>query len=154
MHRLGIIIISSFIFLLQPFPGYSMPFDGDTTKSACFQKASKVLDEAIGIMQKSYYRKDGVNWDSLSQAARQRLSEAGSCDDIYEVIDWCFKQFNEPHSFIMPPSKAAAYNYDTGKLMVKPVMRQMVGPIKAETIDGGIGYITVPWVRTTDANIC
>lgn len=153
MHRSRIIIIGLILFL-RPIRDYSMPFDGDTTKSACLQKAAKVLDEAIGIMQKSYYKKDAVNWDSLSQAAKQRLSEAESCDDIYGIIDWCFKQFNEPHSFIMPPSKAAAYCYDTTRLKVRPVMRQMVGQMNAEAINGGIGYITVPWVGTTDPSIC
>lgn len=154
MHRPGIFIIGLIILFLQPYAGNSAPAYGDTTKSACLQKASRILDEAIGIMQKSYYKKEGINWDSISQAAKQRLSEAASCDDIYEVIDWCFKQFNEPHSFIMPPSKAAAYNYDTCRMAVKPLMRQIVGQIKTEVIDGGIGYITVPWVRITDGNIC
>src|SRR5215831_11300683 len=155
MHLRGaFVFIYLLSFFLQPARVKASPLYNDTTRSACLQNASRLLDEAFSIMQKNYYKREGVNWDSLYRAAKERLVDADNCDDIYSIIDWCFRQFDEHHSFIMPPSRAAIYNYDTARLSAKPTLHQLVGEIKGEMIDGGIGYITVPWIRTTDPDIC
>jgi len=39
------------------------------------------------------------------QAAKERLSAADNCQDIYDIIDWSFRQIDETHSFIMPPQR-------------------------------------------------
>jgi hypothetical protein len=78
----------------------------------CQLKAAGVLDEALGFMKKNYYRRDEVRWDEIANEARTRLKGSNNCDDVYDIISWCFKQLNEQHSFIMPPIKAGQYNYD------------------------------------------
>ena len=76
----------------------------------CVKRASRLLDEAISLMQKYYYKRDSIQWDTLMTAARNRIKQSGNCDDAYEAVKWCFSQMHERHSFIMPPVKAAEYN--------------------------------------------
>jgi len=135
--------------------GYAQPVAyPDTTLPLCLQKANHLLDEAFAFMQKNYYRKNSVEWDTLIATAKKKLVISGNCDDTYDIISWCFKELNETHSFIMPPAKAAIYNNDTAILRQKTSIRELVGDIKGELLDNGIAYLTVPWVSTTDSAVC
>lgn len=122
--------------------------------SDCMQNASRLLDEAFVLMQKNYYRKEFVNWDTLRLAAQEKLQSRGNCTDAYETINWCFQQMREKHSFIMPTLKAAEYNNIKSKLTAEVPMNKMVGKIYGEWVDESIAYITIPWVSTTDEIIC
>lgn len=126
----------------------------NNTREACIVNASRLLNEVFTLMEKNYYRKDMVAWDSLLVAARQRVQNSQSCEDAYETIGWCFSQMKENHSFIMPAIKAAEYNNDTSYLRFMPDLRNMVGEIKSEIINDSIAYFTLPWINTTDEYIC
>ncbi|HLZ88623.1 MAG TPA: S41 family peptidase [Puia sp.] len=151
-------MIRSF-FLLLPFIAV-LPVRGsdltvtDTLPLPCMQKAEKLLDEALSFMQRTYYRRDEVSWPDLTTKARQQLLTAGNCDDAYASISWCFRQLNEHHSFVMPPDKAARYNRDEESPAPEPPLSQLVGEIKGEWLQDSIGYLTVPWVSTSDSLIC
>jgi len=119
----------------------------------CQIKADGVLDEALGFMKKNYYRKNSVEWDKLTTEAKDRLKASNNCDDVYDIISWCFKQLDEQHSFIMPPQKAGQYNYDPS-LAPLPPLSELVGDIHGEWLSDSIAYLTVPWVSTTDSFIC
>ena len=125
----------------------------DTLPAPCMQKAEKLLDEVLGFMQKTYYRKNQVSWSDLTNRAHEQLHSAGSCDDAYSTISWCFRELNEHHSFIMPPNKAARYTGDED-LEVQPDLSQLVGEIRGEWLQDSIGYLTIPWVSTEDSLIC
>jgi carboxyl-terminal processing protease len=133
---------------------YSQVSANINTTVPCLKKANSLLDEAFVFMQKNYYRKNAVEWDSLIATAKRRLTSSGDCNETYDIISWCFKELNETHSFIMPPNKAAVYNYDTASLRQKPSIEDLVGDIKGEILEDGIAYLTVPWVSTTDSAIC
>jgi carboxyl-terminal processing protease len=121
----------------------------------CIEKASKLLDEALTFMEKNYYRKDQVSWPDLTARAKQQLMTAGNCDDAYATIGWCFSQLNERHSFIMPPGPAARYSGDEASYDAPtPDISSLVGDIRGEWLQDSIGYITVPWVHTTDTFVC
>jgi carboxyl-terminal processing protease len=126
----------------------------DTGKLSCRQNGDQLLDEALNFMQKNYYRKDAVDWDGFILAARARLNGSSNCEDAYGTIGWCFSQLNESHSFLMPPAKALQYNYDTASLSSTPALADLVGEIKGELLPDSIGYLTIPWVSTTDSIIC
>jgi C-terminal processing protease CtpA/Prc len=126
----------------------------DTADLPCIQKAEKLLDEALAFMEKNYYRKAQVSWPVLAANAKMRLRSAATCEDAYSSISWCFSQLNEPHSFIMSPEKAALYTNEGSSLTAPPDMSLLVGEIKGEWLQDSVGYITVPWVSTTDSLIC
>lgn len=145
--------------VLLPVVLFLLPFSGmarlsDTTKLSCFQKADSLLDEALGFMKKNYYRRDFIEWDDLTTKAKMRLMGSSNCEDAHEAISWCFRQLNEQHSFIMPPVKAAQYNYDTVNLQGPVPLSDLVGEIKGEWIGDSVAYLTIPWVSTTDSLIC
>jgi hypothetical protein len=119
----------------------------------CLLKADAVLEEALGFMKKNYYRKNEVRWDEIAGEARTRLKASNNCDEVYDIISWCFRQLNEQHSFIMPPKKAGEYNYDPS-LAPLPPLSELVGEIRGESLNDSIAYLTVPWVSTTDSFIC
>ena len=125
-----------------------------TDSTPCMEKAERLLDEALAFMQKSYYRRDEVSWSDLTARARQQLRAAGNCDDAYASIGWCFQQLNEPHSFVMPPDKAARYTGDDDDLAPPPSLSGLVGEIRGEWLQDSIAYLTVPWVSTTDSLVC
>jgi hypothetical protein len=113
-----------------------------------------LLDEALNFMQKNYYRKDAIEWNDFISAAKAKLNGSCNCEDAYGAISWCFSQLNETHSFLMPPAKALQYNYDTASLSQPPALGDLVGEIKGELLEDSIGYLTIPWVSTTDSLIC
>lgn len=127
----------------------------DTAALPCRQKAEQLLDETLSFMEKNYYRRSQVSWTELAAAARTRLREASSCEAAYSSISWCFKQLNEPHSFIMSPEKAARYSGDMlSPDQPAPRLSDLVGEIRGEWLQDSIGYLTIPWVSTTDSLIC
>jgi len=147
--------LATLLFLITTQAGYSQPpNNADTALPVCLQKANHLLDEAFSFMQKNYYRKNTVSWEALVTGAKKKLNNSGNCNDVYDIISGCFKELNEPHSFIMPPSKAAIYNNDGTTLAQKPSMKELVGDINAELLGNGIAYLNVPWVSTTDSAIC
>ena len=144
------------LLLCSCLEGYSggLPVIKDTMEHPCLQKAEKLLDEALDFMEKNYYRKDQVSWTALAAAAHTRLEKAADCDDAYGSITWCFSQLNEPHSFIMPPGKAALYTNDETTLNRPADLSELMGEIKGEWLQDSIAYLTIPWVSTTDSLIC
>lgn len=124
------------------------------TKEACIVNAGKLLNEVFTLMQKNYYRKEVVAWDSLENAARLRLQNSSTCEAAYETIGWCFDVMKEKHSFIMPAVKAAEYNNDTSFMHFTPQLKNWVGEIKTALLEDEIAYLSVPWVTTTDEIIC
>ena len=130
-------------------PVFSQTNEGSA--SVCIQKANQLLNETLSLMQKHYYKKDSVQWDTLAVAARNRLSKSGNCDDAYEVIKWCFAQIKEQHSFVMTPAKAALYN---GNINSNSTPVRFSGGIRHEMIEKDIAYIDIPWLSTADKNIC
>ncbi|HEY4149864.1 MAG TPA: S41 family peptidase [Chitinophagaceae bacterium] len=153
MHPGKFTLITALLFLCM-VTLYGHPLPEDTSKSPCQLRAMHLLDEALDLMQKHYYKKRGVDWDSLVAGAKARLCASGGCDEAYQTINWCFDQLQESHSFIMQPQRAAVYNYDTASLKEKPSLKDLVGEIEGRLLDDGIAYITVPWVGTTDSLIC
>jgi hypothetical protein len=125
----------------------------DSSLNNCLQKANRLLDEALGFMQKYYYKKNRVQWDSVITLAKARLATSGNCSDYSEIISSCFRQINESHSFHMPVEKAAVYN-NTGCSEQQPALSQLMGDIQSEILEDGIAYITVPWVSSTDPAVC
>jgi hypothetical protein len=155
MYRIILILLIAGFYLTGNANGLGVPLYKDTSKSSCFQHAASQLYEAISLMKKHYYRKQAVNWDSLSLAAQLKLQEAKTCEDAYETINWCFRSFNETHSFVMPANTAALYNNDTAILKTRPKLFQLMGTLKSELLqDKGIAYLHLPWVGTTDPSTC
>ena len=106
--------------------------------NSCIQHANHLLDEAIGLMQKHYYKRESVQWDSLILAARDRLNKSGNCQDAYESVKWCFAQMHEPHSFIMSPTRAAEYN---GNINSGAAPAKVTGGIRNELIENEMLFI-------------
>ena len=123
----------------------------DSLPLSCVEKAERLLDEALNFMEKNYYRRDDISWQDFRDRAHNQLREAGNCEDAYASISWCFKQLNEPHSFIMPPDKAARYN---GEAQSPASLSTLVGRIHGEWLQDSIGYLTIPWVTTDDSLLC
>jgi C-terminal processing protease CtpA/Prc len=123
----------------------------DSLPPGCMEKAERLLDEALSFMEKNYYRRDDISWPDFRERALRQLRTAGDCEDAYASIGWCFKQLNEPHSFIMPPGRAARYNGDAAS---GTAMSALVGQIRGEWLQDSIGYLTVPWVSTDDSLVC
>lgn len=146
------LLFPAFILFTTPLRAASLP--GDTTQLPCLEKAGKLLDEAIGFMQKNYYKKDWVDWNSLKDRAKSMLNASNNCDDAYAAITWCFRQLDEQHSFLMPPDKAALYTNDENLLSRTPSLAELVGEMKGEWLQDSIAYITIPWVSTTDSLVC
>lgn len=126
----------------------------DTGLTTCVQKAEVLLDEAFSLMQKHYYKRDSVQWGSLMQSAKISLNQSADCESAYKIVQWCFDQIKEEHSFIMAPLKAAMYSGNINSLQVAPHIKPLSGTIGHEWIEGGIAYIDIPWIATTDKIIC
>ena len=127
--------------------------NSDSANASCIQQASRLLDEALVLMQKHYYRKDSVEWDDLITSARIRLNSSTTCETAHEIVQWCFRELKEKHSFIMPAAKAAIYNgnINSGDPLT---LRQLAGPIRTELIEKDLAYIDVPWLSSADKDIC
>jgi carboxyl-terminal processing protease len=148
------LLFSISLLSIRPANGSPLIIDGDTTQLVCREKASRLLDEVMEILQKNYYRKESVPWNELITGAKTRIAAASSCEETYDIISWCFRQLKENHTFLVPPDKAAVYNNDLSYLQTPPPLHQLVGPIRGELLENNIGYILVPWVSTTDSVIC
>src|SRR5450631_2686532 len=136
MRLLQFLVITIILFTAQQAYSQS-PSRPDTVLPVCLQKANHLLDEAFTFMQRNYYRKSSVAWDTLIATAKNKLNNSGNCDETYDIISWCFKELNETHSFIMPPAKAAIYNNDATGLSQKPSIKELVGDIKGELLENG-----------------
>jgi carboxyl-terminal processing protease len=148
------IFLSFLLLSLAPAFGQS-PSVRNMTDLPCRQKASQLLDETLGFMEKNYYRRNDVSWPVLAAEAKARLREAVSCEDAYATISWCFQQLKEPHSFIMPPDKASRYTGGTGGPGLSMAdLTELVGEIRGEWLQDSIAYLTIPWVSTTDSLVC
>jgi len=90
--------LSAWLISAEPHTGFFLPVFFRHSK--WLQGNAALLDEAFTLMQKNYYRKKSLNWDSLYQAAKERLSAADNCQDIYDIIDWSFRQIDETHSLL------------------------------------------------------
>ncbi|HYF30876.1 MAG TPA: S41 family peptidase [Chitinophagaceae bacterium] len=146
--------MASFV-LSNTVPAQSVGNNGnDSTFAACITQASKLLDETLVLMQKHYYRKDSVEWDDLITSAKIRLNSSSNCETAHEIVQWCFKQLKERHSFIMPASKAAVYNGNINSSGNPATLKQLAGPIRHELIGTDIAYIDVPWLSSADKDIC
>lgn len=115
--------------------------------------AFALFDQALELIQKNPFKKD-ISWDSLVSSAREHLSEATTLNEAHTVINQCLKQVQGPHSFVMPARHAALYHNDTARLKRAPALRELMGSIEYEIADEGIGYITVPWISSSDPEIC
>ncbi len=156
MHFLFAFILSNILLLFTTVAkGNGLMANSDTLSTRCIQQASQRLDEVFTLMQRSYYKKDDVKWDTLITSAKARLLAAGTCEDAYQTVNWCFTQLKEKHSFVMPVERAAVYQNDTARLRRRIHISQLMGELKGEVIPGKeIAYLTVPWISTTDSAIC
>lgn len=127
--------------------------DNDSAFAACIAQASRLLDETLVIMQKHYYKKDSVEWDELITSAKIRLNSSSDCQTAHEILQWCFKQLKERHSFIMPAAKANVYNGNINSSGNPASLRQLAGPIRQEQMESDIAYIDVPWLSSADKDI-
>jgi len=134
-------------------PARPAPLLPDTPGLPCRQRAEQLLDQALGFMERNYYRRKEVDWTLLAAQARKQLDFADNCDDAYSSISWCFRQLGEPHSFVMPPASAARYAGDDSP-GDQAALAGLVGEIRGEWIGDSIGYLTIPWVGTTDSLLC
>lgn len=152
--REKLFLIITLLFSLPAFAEAGPPAK-DTAFLPCLTLAGKRLDEAFSLMEKHYYKKNETRWDELKAAAKEKLTSAGSCEEAMKTIDWCFAQLGEPHSYIMPASRAAVYNNDQKNLPAPPTMFQVMGELKRNTYEEkGIAYLSLPWVNTNDSAIC
>lgn len=126
----------------------------DSSRTACIKHATQLLDEALSLTQKHYYKKDSVEWEPLINRARASLNQAPDCETAYQSVQWCFDQIKEKHSYIMPPAKAAIYSGRINSSTQSPSNKRVSGDISHELIDGNIAYISVPWLTTTDEVVC
>jgi hypothetical protein len=132
--------------------GQSPP--ADTSRDACIKEATRLLDEALVIMQKHYYKKDSIQWEPLISNAKDLLYRSSDCENAYKAVQWCFDQIKEKHSYVMPPVKAAIYNGNINSSSSGSSHKRLTGDIHHELIDGNIAYISVPWIATTDRSVC
>ena len=143
------------LLLAAILPAHAHSLHPVTDTLPCTEKAEKLLDEVLTFMEKNYYRRNEVSWPEFETRARQQLRTAATCEDALASVSWCFKQLNEPHSFIMPPAKAAHYtNEDDDSPRPDLPLSEIVGEIRGEWLQDSIAYLTVPWIGTDDSLIC
>lgn len=147
-----------FLFLFMTSISYGQSGRGQasvmaTTLLSGQDSAVYLFEQALEYIQRNPFKKD-VSWDSLVVASREQLSEATSIRDAHAVINRCLQQVQGAHSFVMPARHAALYHNDTAQLKRAPALRELVGPIGYEMADDNIGYISVPWISTSDPAIC
>lgn len=124
-----------------------------TTLLSGQDSAVHLFEQALALIQRNPFKHD-ISWDSLVTAAREQLSDAATLGDAHAVINQCLKQVQGPHSFVMPSRHAALYHNDTVQLKRRPALQELVGTLECEMADQGIGYISVPWISTSDSAIC
>ena len=123
----------------------------DTVCASCPVGLS-TLHQALDLMQKKYYRNENINWEELRKNADDKMAGAG--EDAGSVLQWCFSQIKENHSFLMSPQQARTYTKHGDEPIVREQLEKSVGPFHAELLEGQIGYIAVPWIKTTDSVLC
>lgn len=128
---------------------------------SCRDNISRIVNQAMTIVKRDYYRKDEIDWTTVASIVNERLQKIESCEEASSVMSWCFSQLNEKHSFLMPPAKATEYSANqtsdkrsTDVQTVKPSLHKLVGKIAAARENDDVGYISVPWISTTDPEVC
>lgn len=124
-----------------------------TTLLSGQDSALYLFEQALELMQRNPLKKD-VAWDSLVTAARGQLADATTLRDAHAVINQCLQQVQGTHSFVMPARTAALYHNDTARLKRMPALQELVGAIEHEMADQRIGYISIPWISTSDPAVC
>lgn len=124
-----------------------------TTLLSGQDSAVHLFEQALEYIQKNPFKKD-ISWDSLIAASREQLSAATSIRDAHMVINQCLQQVQGAHSFVMTARHAALYHNDTTQLKRIPALKELVGTIDHELTDQDIGYISVPWISTSDSVVC
>ncbi|WP_162915473.1 S41 family peptidase [Paraflavitalea soli] len=124
-----------------------------TTLLSGQDSALHLFEQALEYIQRNPFKKD-ISWDSLIATSREQLSAATSVRDAHTVINQCLQQVQGAHSFVMPARHAALYHNDTAQLKRIPALKELVGAMSAEMIDQGIGYISVPWISSSDPAVC
>lgn len=147
-----------FLFLLITSFSYGQSGRGQasaftTTLLSGQDSAVHLFEQALEYIQKNPFKKD-ISWDSLVTASREQLSAATSIRDAHVVINQCLQQVQGAHSFVMPSRHAALYHNDTAQLKRIPALKELMGSIGCEMADQGIGYISIPWVSTSDPAVC
>lgn len=125
----------------------------------CRDSVIKTVNQAITIIQRDYYRRNEIDWSELDNIVKERLNNLSSCDEGSDILSWYFGRLNEKHSFIMPAPKASEY---TGKPLiipatnevVKPSLRSLMGTLRYEVLPDKTGYLTLPWLSSTDPEVC
>src|SRR5687768_11759691 len=95
------VFLTVFVICAVHSMGQSNPMD--TSRGNCIHNANLLLDEALVLMQKYYYKKDSVDWKPLMSTAKKVLEQSPDCESAYKAVQWCFDQIKEEHSFIMSP---------------------------------------------------
>lgn len=152
--RLGKLIPLFFILCTTGLALRAQENSIDSAEVNCITRASSLLEEALTLMQKNYYKNDAVDWKPLIDSARVLLNRSSGCEAAYGVVQWCFDQIKEQHSFIMPPVKAALYSGNINSGGKSSISKPLSGRISHELIDNNIAYINVPWIATTDERLC
>ena len=149
-------LISVFLFSIFHVNGQSSTGSSFTVNTVMSgqDSAYALLEDALELMQKSPFSKPAIGWDSLKTAARNQLITASCSKDAHVVINWCVEQAKLNHSFLMPKSKVSVYSNDTVALKRKPALRELAGKIQAELTADGVGYLSVPFISTTDEASC
>jgi hypothetical protein len=141
-----------FLFCRGMLAGQVYP--ADSSRGECIERASLLLDEAVAIMQKNYYKKDSVQWEQLITKEKASLTQSTGCEDAYKAVQSFIDKLKEKHSFIMPPLKAAVYNGNINSSQPGASNKKLTGDITHGLIEGNIAYINVPWIATTDQKLC
>jgi hypothetical protein len=127
---------------------------------SCRDSIEKLVNQAITIIKRDYYRKEEIDWDDILPSINDRLQKMESCDEARSIISWCFSKLNEKHSFLMPAIKAAEYTGSPSAVSLaeskpeKPSLAKLIGNMRATIEADNTGYILVPWISTTDPELC
>jgi len=155
MHPVKFTLVPALLLLLFGFPVQPYPSAPiDTTQTACQRQAMRLLDEALAVMQKHYYKKDSVQWSSPHCRAKEQLQGLGQLRGSLQTVNWCFGQLKENHSFLMPaPAPRYTITTPTRTGRKSPSSNYLVGDIEGRLLDAHTAYISIPWVGTTDSAI-
>lgn len=150
-----------FALLLLFLPLFTLAQDNAVSgSSTCRDSISRIVNQAMTIIQRDYYRKTEVDWNAISTTLNDRVQRMESCEEAASIMSWCFSQLNEKHSYLMPPAKASEYTGGSAETMVaeaqpqKPALNKLVGKIIVAKETEDIGYLTVPWISTTNPEVC
>ena len=150
-----------FAILLLLLPLHSLSQDNSIAGvSSCRDSIARIVNQAMTIIKRDYYRREEIDWNTVSASVSERLQKMESCEDASVILSSCFSQLSEKHSFLMPATKASEYSGAAPEKTVtelkpeKPSLNRLVGKIMVAKENEDIGYITVPWISSTDPEVC